>query len=144
MAVPFENNNAILVSIRPSQRLLDLVLPLQCELCIVLYSCSKTNQMHKFLKILFYFGITLHVSDGLSVHHVEFKTVHTAIDMCQSDTVVCLLAGTRWNSIPSLGMLLPYIITAKELHVIRRLLTDLAWGQFQKVWDRIACFVQEL
>jgi len=27
---------------------------------------------------LFYFGMTLHVSDGLSVHHLEFKTVHTA------------------------------------------------------------------
>ena len=28
---------------------------------------------------LFYFGMTLRVSDGLSVHHQEFKTVHTAI-----------------------------------------------------------------
>ena len=27
---------------------------------------------------LFYFGMTLRVSDGLSVHHQEFKTVHTA------------------------------------------------------------------
>jgi len=29
---------------------------------------------------------TLHVSDGLSVHHQQFKTVHTA---------VCLLASTQ-------------------------------------------------
>jgi len=36
---------------------------------------------------------TLHVSDGLSVHHQEFKTVHTATDICQTDTSVCLLAG---------------------------------------------------
>jgi len=35
-------------------------------------------------------------------------------------------------------MLLRYVNIAKELHVIRRLLTDLAWEQFQKVWDRIA------
>ena len=27
---------------------------------------------------------TLRVSDGLSVHHQEFKTVHTAIDICQT------------------------------------------------------------
>jgi len=28
---------------------------------------------------LFYFGMTVHVSDGLSVHHQQLKTVHTAI-----------------------------------------------------------------
>jgi hypothetical protein len=39
----------------------------------------------------------IHVSDGLSVHHQEFKTVHTATDICQTDTAVCLLAGTRRN-----------------------------------------------
>jgi len=32
---------------------------------------------------LIYFGLTLHVSDSLSVHHQEFKTVHTATDICQ-------------------------------------------------------------
>jgi len=38
---------------------------------------------------------TLHVSDGLSFHHREFKTVHTATGICQTDTAICLLAGTR-------------------------------------------------
>ena len=28
--------------------------------------------------------MTLHVSDGLSVHHQEFKTVHTATGLCQT------------------------------------------------------------
>ena len=41
---------------------------------------------------------TLHVSDSLSVHHQEFKTVHSAKGICQTDTAVCLLAGTKWNS----------------------------------------------
>ena len=41
---------------------------------------------------------TLHVSDGLSVHHQQLKTVHTATGICQTDTATCLLAGTRWNS----------------------------------------------
>jgi len=38
---------------------------------------------------LFYFmwGNNVHVLDGLSVHHQEIKTVHTATDICQKDTV---------------------------------------------------------
>ena len=40
---------------------------------------------------LFYFGITLHVLDGLSVRHQEFVTVHNSN---QTDTAVCLLAGS--------------------------------------------------
>ena len=39
--------------------------------------------------------MTLHVSDGLSVHHHEFKTVHTATGICQTDTAVCLLASRQ-------------------------------------------------
>jgi len=29
---------------------------------------------------------TLHVLDGLSVHHQEFMNVHTATGICQTDT----------------------------------------------------------
>jgi len=39
---------------------------------------SKTNEMHHFLKFILFCSSTLHVSDGLSVHHQESKTVHTA------------------------------------------------------------------
>ena len=46
---------------------------------------------------LFCFGMTLHVSDSLSVHHQEFKTVHTATGICQTDTAVCLLASRQQN-----------------------------------------------
>jgi len=35
--------------------------------------------------------------DGLSVHRQEFKTVHTATGICQTDTDVCLPVGRRWN-----------------------------------------------
>jgi len=35
----------------------------------------------------------VHVSDGLSAHH-QFKTVHTATGICQTDTAECLLAST--------------------------------------------------
>ena len=43
---------------------------------------------------LFYWSNTLHVLDGLSVQHQEFKTVHNATGICQTDTADCLLAGT--------------------------------------------------
>jgi len=57
--------------------------------CIVIYFYIKTNQMHN-ISNLFYFGTTLyevHVSDGLSVHHQESKTVHTASGVCHTGSV---------------------------------------------------------
>jgi len=56
---------------------------------------SKTNQMHQYIKFILFWDYTVHVSDGLSVHHQEFKSLHTATGICQTDTAVCLLAGTR-------------------------------------------------
>ena len=53
---------------------------------------SKTNRMHQCLKFILFWNDTVHVSDGLSAHHLEFKTVHTATGICQTDTAVCLLA----------------------------------------------------
>jgi len=50
--------------------------------------------MHQCIKFILFWNDTLHVSDGLSVHYQEFKTVHTATGICQTDTAVCLLAGT--------------------------------------------------
>jgi len=38
---------------------------------------------------------TLPVSDGLSVHHQQFKTVHTATGVCQTDTAFYLLMGAN-------------------------------------------------
>jgi len=57
------------------------------------YFYSKTNQMHQCIKFILFWNDALHVSDGLSVHHQEFKTVHTATGICQTDTGVCLLAS---------------------------------------------------
>jgi len=45
--------------------------------------------------IYFIWSNILHVLDGLSVHHQEFKTVHTATGICQTDTADCLLPGTE-------------------------------------------------
>ena len=54
------------------------------------YFCS----MHQSLKLIL-FGVTLHVSDDLSVHHQEFQTVHTATATCQTDTAVWLLTSRQ-------------------------------------------------
>jgi len=55
--------------------------------------------MHQFVKFIVFWNNTLHVSDGLSIHHQDFKSVHTATGICQTDTVACLPAGTRWSSV---------------------------------------------
>jgi len=64
----------------------------------VIYFYSKTNEMHQFLKFILFCTSTLHVSDGLSVHRQEYKTVHTASGICQTDSAYCLLAGTPTSS----------------------------------------------
>ena len=51
--------------------------------------------MHQCIKFILFWNDTLHVSDGLSVHHQEFKTVHTATSICQKNTVVCLLVSRQ-------------------------------------------------
>jgi len=48
--------------------------------------------MSQIYFILFWIN-PLHVSDGLSVHHQEFKIVHTATGICQTDTADCLVAS---------------------------------------------------
>ena len=45
--------------------------------------------MHQCIKFILFWNDTLHVSDGLSVHHQQFKTVHTAKGICQTDTADC-------------------------------------------------------
>jgi len=54
--------------------------------------------MHQCIKFILFWNDTLHVSDGLSVHHQSFKTAHTATGTCQTDSAVCLLVGMRRNS----------------------------------------------
>ena len=53
--------------------------------------------MHQCIKFILFWNDTLRVSVGLSVHHQEFKIVHTATGICQTGTAVCLLAGTLFD-----------------------------------------------
>jgi len=51
--------------------------------------------MHQRIKFILFWNDTLHVSDGLSVHQMEFKTVHTANGICQTDIAGCPLASRQ-------------------------------------------------
>ena len=73
------------------------------------YFYSKTNKMHQCIKFILFWNDTLHVSDGLSVHHQEFKTVNTATGICQTDTAACLLYMFR--------TVFPFIIRRSRLYV---------------------------
>ena len=42
---------------------------------------------------------TLHVSDRFSVHYQEPSTVYTAIGICHTGFVDCLLGGSEWNTL---------------------------------------------
>ena len=65
--------------------------------CIVIYFYSKTNQMHQCIKFILFWNDTVHVSDGLSIHHQQFNTVHTATKQILLSAV---LAGTSSISYP--------------------------------------------
>ena len=74
-------------------------MPLWCRTAILQMNFySKSNQMHKCIKFILFWNDTVHVSEGLSIHHQEFKTVHTATGICQTDTAVCLLACYQADS----------------------------------------------
>jgi len=51
--------------------------------------------MQRCTKFILFWNDTLRVLDSLSVHHQEYKTVHTATGICQTDTAVCLLASRQ-------------------------------------------------
>ena len=44
---------------------------------------------------IYFWNRTLHVSDSSSVHHQEFSTVHTAIDIRNTGYADCLLASSQ-------------------------------------------------
>jgi len=43
--------------------------------------------MHQCIKFILFWNDTVRVSGGLSVHHKEFKTLHTATGIYRTDTV---------------------------------------------------------
>jgi len=74
--------------------------------------------MHQGIK--FILEMTLHVSGGLSVHHQEFKTVHAATGICQTDAAVCLLVGRRWNQDGTASI--SYPLASRQQHLFDKCL----------------------
>jgi len=62
---------------------------------VILFLYSKTKKIHQCIKFILFWNDILHVSEGLSVHHQEFKILHPATGICQTDTAVCLLASRQ-------------------------------------------------
>jgi hypothetical protein len=61
--------------------------------------------MHQFLKFILLWNNTLRILDVLSVHRQEFKTVHTATGICQTDTATCCnLLATSGNKVELHGV----------------------------------------
>jgi hypothetical protein len=56
-------------------------------LCIVIYFYDINQPDAQYLKFILFWNNTLHVSDGLSVHQQESKTVHTASGICHTGSV---------------------------------------------------------
>jgi len=46
-------------------------------------------------QIILVWNGTRHVSNGLSVHHQQLKTVHTGTGICQTDTALCFLVSRQ-------------------------------------------------
>ena len=69
-------------------------------LCRYCYE-QKTLHMHYFSNL--FWCRTLHVSDGFTVHHQKSSTVYTAIGICHTGYVDCLLAKSGWNILISLA-----------------------------------------
>ena len=80
------SNDSFLISYKDSTDVINL------ELQLIVSIVKPTRCI--YVSNLFYWSTCF---GGLSVHHQELKTLHTATGICQTDTVVCLLVGTRWN-----------------------------------------------
>jgi hypothetical protein len=53
-------------------------------------------EMHQFVKFILFCSSTLHVSDGLSVHYQESKTVHKASGISSSSYSTTVLLVWPW------------------------------------------------
>ena len=59
-------------------------------------SIVKPTRCTSFSNLFIFWNNTLHVSDGLSVHHQEFKTVHTATAVWHTPVAVCTVLNSWW------------------------------------------------
>ena len=58
----------------------------------------KHVECHSKIKLILLWNDTLHVSDGLYIHHQQFKTVHTAVKQMLLFDICLLLYVESWNA----------------------------------------------
>jgi hypothetical protein len=58
-------------------------------------SIVNATRCTNFSNLFYFWDNNLHVSDRFSVHHQDFKTVHTATSICQTGNAVYLLASRQ-------------------------------------------------
>jgi len=75
---------------------------------------SNIHMSNRYCYLLVSENNTLHVSNNLSVHHQEFKTVHTATYICQTDTAICLLGRI---TLYMFRTVFPSIIRSSRLYI---------------------------
>ena len=59
---------------------------------LILYNTRVKPTRCTIVSFILFWNDTLHVSDGLSVHNQEFKTVHTATGICQQILLLAAVA----------------------------------------------------
>jgi len=57
----------------------------------------EQNQREALISQIYFWNGTVHVSDNISVHHQESRTVHTTTGICHTGYADCLLSGSGWN-----------------------------------------------
>jgi hypothetical protein len=70
-------------------------------------SIAKTTRCTSYSNYLF-LQDTVHVPDGLSVHHQELKTVHTATGICQAGTASGDEMERQFHLVPVSSICLTY------------------------------------
>jgi hypothetical protein len=60
---------------------------------ITYISVVNPTRFSNFSNLFYFWDNTLHVLDGLSVHHEEFKTVHTATGICMYSLELLITDG---------------------------------------------------
>ena len=108
-------------------------------------SYSKTNYMHQFLKFILIWNNALHVSDGLSVHHHEFKTVHTATGICQTVTATCLLASlaSRQQYLFAIYLLLYVALDAQVYQIYFGITLHMFRAVFLSIIGSLRLYIQQ-
>jgi hypothetical protein len=114
-----------------------LILQFQHSITIV-----NPTRCSNFSSLFYFWDNTLHVSDGLSIHHEDFKTVHTATGICtvlnswwwmERPSETCRVLSQKWNKFKKLLHLVGFTVEiycdawSYEHQIANTVLLHLTW-----------------